>query len=203
MHFVHLFMFFVVLNNNRPLFPWTTLNGQSMQPLRIVFSVKCELNFVSSSSFFVYLFISSSILFIYLFFGSKWSLGWVLSLVKKYLASRVLCNILTDPALVDRRFSGVVCRLFAVVVNYEFLVIAEKNGASVTAAVDMKTPAARKQASRRIVANSGQKPTPLRGEWGHPVPFCGPQVRVLWLSPRVIVTLIAGSCNCPRRYKSR
>jgi len=58
----------------------------------------------------------------------------------------------------------VVCRLFAIVINYEFLVIAEKNGASVTAVVDMKTPAARKQASRRIAANSGQKPTPLRGE---------------------------------------
>lgn len=38
----------------------------------------------------------------------------------------------------------------------------QKNGSSVTAVVDMKTPAARKQASRRITANSGQKPTPLR-----------------------------------------
>jgi hypothetical protein len=59
----------------------------------------------------------------------------------------------------------VVWRLVAIIViDYELLVIAEKNGSSVTAVVDMKTPAARKQASRRITANSGQKPTPLRGE---------------------------------------
>jgi len=57
------------------------------------------------------------------------------------------------------------CAVFlAAVIKYEILVIAEKNGASVTAVVDMKTPTARKQASRRIAANSGQKPTPLRGE---------------------------------------
>jgi hypothetical protein len=43
------------------------------------------------------------------------------------------------------------------------LFIAEKNGVGATV-VDMKTPAARKQASRRITASSGQKPTPLRGE---------------------------------------
>jgi len=53
---------------------------------------------------------------------------------------------------------------FAAVIKCEFLVIAEKNGAGVTAVVDMKTPTARKQASRRIAASSGQKPTPLRGE---------------------------------------
>ncbi|XP_069676796.1 restin homolog isoform X2 [Periplaneta americana] len=38
----------------------------------------------------------------------------------------------------------------------------EKNGVNVTAVVDMKTPPTRKQASRRNIPNSGQKPTPLR-----------------------------------------
>ena len=58
-----------------------------------------------------------------------------------------------------------VWRLFAIIIiNYGLLAIAEKNGASVTAAVDMKTPSTRKEASRRITANSRQKPTPLRGE---------------------------------------
>jgi hypothetical protein len=51
-----------------------------------------------------------------------------------------------------------------VVVNWTLLIIAEKNGVGVTAVADMKTPSARKQASRRSTANSGQKPTPLRGE---------------------------------------
>lgn len=44
------------------------------------------------------------------------------------------------------------------------LIVAEKNGVGVTGAADMKTPSARKQASRRGTAGSGQKPTPLRGE---------------------------------------
>jgi hypothetical protein len=56
-----------------------------------------------------------------------------------------------------------------IIINYSFLFIAAKNGVSATTVVDMKTPATRKQASRRITTSSGQKPTPLRGELS---PFC-------------------------------
>jgi hypothetical protein len=53
------------------------------------------------------------------------------------------------------------------IITYQLLLfIAEKNGVGATT-VDMKTPTARKQASRRITATSGQKPTPLRGEYDH------------------------------------
>jgi len=71
--------------------------------------------------------------------------------------------VLTDINLIGNG-KCVTCSVAISHFNDLLVTISEKNGVGVTGVVDMKTPSARKQASRRSTTSGGQKPTPLRGE---------------------------------------
>lgn len=176
-------MFFVVLNNNRKLFPWTTLNGQYLQPWRIVFSVKCELNFVS-------------------FFARNgywdgccllWRSIWRVEFCVTYQQIQHLIVVFK-----------VWCAVFLplwLITNFWLLQRRTEPAWLLSSTWRRQQPANRHLDESQPTADKnphlwGVSEAILFHVWG-------PQVRVLWLSPRVIVTLIPGSCNWPRRYKSR